>query len=122
MNGTGIDGSWIVDSSGGWPAGKEWKSVTIGRLRYQGVDFFETVRADGTQRNLSETMNWQHEIHFLDRDDNQLHWSGAADGIATLEGTWLGQPAKLTMHRQADAGFPLMTRGFHWVQELPYAR
>ena len=122
-----IDGSWVVDSSSGWPETQEWTSVTIGKLRYQSIDFLQAPKADGGFRNYGEWMDWQHQIHFLDHADSVLHWSVDANGNATLEGTWLGKPAKLTMHpdgAKADApkNYPLMTRGFHWVQEMPYGR
>jgi hypothetical protein len=122
-----VDGSWVVDSSAGWPPGEQWKTVTIGQLRYQSIDFFEVTREDGMQQNFGESMDWEHKIHFLNRADSVLHWTLDAKGIAMLEGTWQGQPAKLTMHPQPDAqgsvqSFPLLTGRFHWVQEYPYNR
>jgi hypothetical protein len=122
---SGIDGSWVVDSSSGWPPASEWKTVTIGSIRYGGVDYIGAELASGITRNYSETTDLQSHIHFLRLDDTELTWSVDAHGIATLEGKWKGQPARLTMHACAagtTGAFPLMTRGFHWVQEYPYGR
>jgi len=119
-----IDGSWIVDSIEGWPAGKQWRTVRIGNLRYQSITFFEVTRTKD-QVNFGEWADWNHQIHFLEHDDSVLKWSLLPDGKAVLQGTWLGKPAKLTMHPVdanpgTPASYPLTSRGFHWVQEYPH--
>jgi uncharacterized membrane protein YphA (DoxX/SURF4 family) len=122
-----IDGIWSVDDGAEWPMPEEWKTVTIGKLRYQSVDFLETLAANGSQHNFSVSMDLNHDIHFLEHPNSVLRWTLDSQDNATLEGTWLGQWAKLRMHRQephpgSNTGYPLMTRGFHWVQEYPYSR
>ncbi len=111
-----LDGSWIVDGSSGWPAGKTWKTVTVGRLRYQSVDYMETTREGGETANYAESIDDNHGIHFLDLPA-ELHWALTAQG-ATLEGKWQGQAARLTMHR-APESYPLRSRGSTGCRNIP---
>lgn len=119
-----FDGRWMVDGSRGWPEGEQWTSVTIGSTRYRGVDYIVVEQANGKTTSFSETMDFSHAIHFLGKQDSELQWIQSAPDKVTLEGTWAGRPAQLTMHTQTAASkeFPLMTRGFHWVQETPFNR
>jgi hypothetical protein len=49
---------------------------------------------------------------LFDRTGGQLSMTGQVDG------------RRIAMHltRMADDAFPLQTRGFHWIQELPFNR
>ncbi|HEY2513111.1 MAG TPA: hypothetical protein VGI39_19720 [Polyangiaceae bacterium] len=44
----------------------------------------------------------------------------AADGKATLSGTFEGHTVAATMARKNVEDFPLMKRGFHWISERPF--
>jgi hypothetical protein len=40
----------------------------------------------------------------------------------TLEGTLRDEPVAVRLRRLSSASFPLLRRGFHWVNEFPYNR
>lgn len=46
------------------------------------------------------------------------------DGADTLQlsGTWADAPVRVRLQRTDPGSFPLLSRGFHWVQEYPYFR
>src|SRR5262249_41481869 len=46
----------------------------------------------------------------------------AADGSASLEGTFGGHAIKAALQARDTSQFPLMNRGFHWISEYPYNR
>ena len=39
-----------------------------------------------------------------------------------LTGTCDGKPVEVALHRIPDSKFPLISRGFHWINESPYSR
>ncbi len=40
----------------------------------------------------------------------------------TIQGTLYGDRIRARLHRMPDAEFPLLTRGFHWINEYPRNR
>jgi hypothetical protein len=43
-------------------------------------------------------------------------------GRLLLEGTFDGKPVRAVLHRTVNPKFRLLTRGFHWINELPFNR
>jgi hypothetical protein len=39
-----------------------------------------------------------------------------------LTGTSDGKPVEVKLHRIPDTKFPLISRGFHWINEYPFSR
>ena len=39
-----------------------------------------------------------------------------------LDGTWQKSPAHFRLDRRDEMAFPLFSRGFHWINEVPYNR
>jgi hypothetical protein len=40
----------------------------------------------------------------------------------TLQGTFEGQPLQARLHRVKESSYPLLNRGFHWINEYPFNR
>lgn len=79
------------------------------RARYQ-------LQLDAEKRVLSLTKrsdpNWHAELRYQQNDKDQM----------SLEGTFGAQKVRAKL-RHADASqFPLVNRGFHWINEFPYNR
>ncbi len=115
-----IDGSWTVDSSTGWPPGAEWVTVSIGTSRHGSNDYLQILERNGSHWYVLVSTDANQTIHFLRKENTELHWSADAGGRVTLQGRWLNKPATLTMRPATGAEFPLNLRGFHWVQEYPF--
>jgi hypothetical protein len=43
-------------------------------------------------------------------------------GKLVLEGPYRGGALKVTLKKSSEAGSPLLSRPFHWIQEMPYNR
>lgn len=51
-----------------------------------------------------------------------LHYSMEKPGIMILKGDWKQDSVYIKMHKLNPGDFPLLKRGFHWVNEYPYNR
>lgn len=43
-------------------------------------------------------------------------------GLLAVEGRFAGRTIRVRLRRQNDSAFPLVSRGFHWINEVPYSR
>ncbi len=43
-------------------------------------------------------------------------------GLLALAGTLEGRPTRLTLRREDESAYRLVSRGFHWIQETPFNR
>ncbi len=43
-------------------------------------------------------------------------------GRLALDGTMDGRPTRLTLRREDESTYPLVSRGFHWINERPFNR
>lgn len=79
------------------------------RVRYQ-------LELDAEKRVLSLTnrsdTNWRAELTYEHKDQDQ----------ALLEGTFGEQKIRAKLRRVDAAQFPLVNRGFHWINEFSYNR
>lgn len=112
-----VRGVWAVDSLAGWTEKTVPKTLVMDGPRtlamvYQGGgrDFY-SVKYDADKRQIS----------FPKREKpTALQWDASNPSGMKLEGTWMGAPVKITVHRTNPDAYPLMTRGFHWVQERAF--
>ena len=49
-----------------------------------------------------------------------FHYQQLGDSDLRLEGTTPGHPSQLDLHRVKLSEFKLLSRGFHWVNEVPF--
>jgi len=120
-NTAALAGTWIVDSSTGWPTAEQWKSVNFDLTPYQGKNYATVTQTTGKPMWYSVTLDASsRDIHFVAKQGSELHWEQDGAGYVDLKGSWAGSPASLRMHQQPPV--PLLSRGFHWVQEYPYNR
>jgi len=112
-------GVWSVDTSTGWPSSTKPMQIVLDEpdfARVQTEDGKLTwydVRYDAAQRNL----------HFLGQSEKStMNWTQDTSGAMSLQGSWMGTPVTLHMHRIDPDTYLLTSRGFHWVQERPFNR
>jgi uncharacterized membrane protein YphA (DoxX/SURF4 family) len=116
-----LRGAWTVDSSTGWPAEQKWKNVNFAAVPNQNKDYVAANEANGKlDYYFFVPTGAAHDMHFLGVQGSQLHWEQDGAEYVNLKGTWAGKPATMRLHPQPQA--PLLSRGFHWVQEEPYYR
>ena len=70
--------------------------------------------------------DWQYKSmsvddHTLKFENQTLVWS-ERDGHKVLTGTWDNEPIEVSLRKLEPAKQPLLTRGFHWVNERPFNR
>lgn len=58
------------------------------------------------------------ESQTLSAENRALKWSRAGTNVV-LTGTWDGHDVELTLQKLENARQPIVTRGFHWVQDSP---
>jgi uncharacterized membrane protein YphA (DoxX/SURF4 family) len=116
-----LGGSWMVDNSTGWPTEEQWKSVRFDVMPGQGKNYAAVTLANGKPAYYFFTpISAAHQMHFLAKQGCELYWQREGTDYANLKGTWAGSPVTLRLHVQPVP--PLLSRGFHWVQEYPYNR
>jgi hypothetical protein len=59
---------------------------------------------------------------FGSKESFALTTKSLSDGALLLEGPFREGHVRVAARKQPDRSFPLQTRGFNWVQELPYNR
>jgi hypothetical protein len=104
---------------------KRWRRVAV---RRNGINVYETSGevdryrsakfiAGPGQLALSESADVMHErralLELREEDEGPQH--------VVLEGEWYGAPLRAHL-RRTERGFPLMTRGFHWINDTSYYR
>ncbi len=100
------------------PAAMRWRNVSIGpkalrvRLDDNSVQSF-TVMHDEVKRTFTASGSGKTlSVAYTDRDKNLL----------TLEGSFMGRPLNARLRKLDPLKFPLLNRGFHWINEAPYNR
>ncbi len=84
----------------------------------------DAVLDDGKVRRYVVTYDKSaRTVHFPKMErETALVWTIDGPAKLTLQGMWMGNPAKLTLVRTNPDDYLLQSRGFHWVQEVPYNR
>jgi hypothetical protein len=79
-----------------------------GRRRYYAVNI-ESAEHKIILSSMRDAA-WQRVFSMVDLSPN----------VVTLDGTADGVPAHMKLHKIDETKFPLMGRGFHWINEYPY--
>ncbi|HZF10397.1 MAG TPA: hypothetical protein VFE33_16530 [Thermoanaerobaculia bacterium] len=56
------------------------------------------------------------------RTKSTLAYKTLGPGLLSVEGTLGGQKIRARLHRVDESPFPLLRRGFHWINEYPFNR
>lgn len=109
-------GVWMVDSSTGWPSAMRPRQIIL-----DGPEYAQVETEDG--RQMGYPVQYDTTLRTL-RFGNMgaLSWSQDAASETLLQGQWMGLPVTVSMHRSDPGAYPLLSRGFHWVQEYPFNR
>jgi hypothetical protein len=96
------------------------------RIIFQYPDYAEAQRMDGTFAGYGEKISADLKtLNLTDAKNKTWHANFSvtrtADDRLTLDGTIGGQQATLHLHRLDHTKFLLTTRGFHWIQDYPFA-
>lgn len=59
---------------------------------------------------------------LISRKKFTLRYTQLKPDTLLLEGTWKSDSVKIQLVKHGNSTFPLMDRGFHWVNEFPYNR
>ena len=86
----------------------------------------KTTSYDDLKFYIAKTDTLKHEIKFLTYSDSmqigKLHYQKTDSIHYNFEGIFDRAPIKMKTVRTDEKDFPLMNRGFHWVNEYPYNR
>jgi hypothetical protein len=80
-----------------------------------GDDKYYSFQPDTATKQLT-MYAYSDTIHY-----SYLTYSLPQKNILLLQGTWLGDSIYIRL-KNDTSGFPLATRGFHWINEYPYNR
>lgn len=98
-----------------------WKHFIVQTTGYAGVQYMDgssgyfSVKLDTTKNNIDLTPTNampMHYLHYELEDSSKLRFSGLIGGDSVF----------ISMKRKDLKDFPLMNRGFNWINEYPYNR
>jgi hypothetical protein len=101
---------------------QRWQRVVFDIPGQMGVflmsDFRDryNVEVDTAKRTIAMTRRFEPEWKTT------VSYHQPAPDRLTLEGTFDGKKVRALMHRTEPPKFLLLTRGFHWINEVPYNR
>jgi len=52
----------------------------------------------------------------------RLAYQQIQPAVLTMDGTLDGRRARLTLRRESESSYRLISRGFHWINETPFNR
>jgi hypothetical protein len=89
--------------------------------------FITVIGEDGSARNLELTLDLTNGLMQVKESDRGailalLDYRVLDAQHLSLTGKLSGEPASMTLRKLGDETFPLLTRGFHWINEYPYSR
>jgi hypothetical protein len=109
-----LQGVYAVDAATGSMTKTKWVKVVLDK------QWFIAVGQDGKPSYIPVAYDMKSETMTIAGRDS-LHWSKDAGGAVTLAGSYNhGGPGSICLHKTNPDTFALNSRGFHWVQELPY--
>jgi hypothetical protein len=108
-----LTGTYRVDGFAGW------QQVVV-----KNAESMRVTRDNGTISTYRVVLNDRQSRLQLGDPDNPMgllsfHIAGEE---VTLEGDFLGEPARIHLVRSPEKDFLLLRRGFHWINELPFNR
>lgn len=121
-----FDGVWRVASFQGDPEetldpGEPWTELVVGNSMRVGVTHasgvYERLQLgleEGSRFALTRRGDpeWRAELTYEMPTPERLSWMG----------TLGGRPVRIDFERRPARGYPLETRGFHWINEVPFNR
>ena len=118
-----LSGAWAVEQYEGAPKARAWRKIAISNWGTAAVHY-----SDESIARLSLTVvGWDsRELVLLPREPtgptiNGIYEQPASDTLIfriSLEGT----PTVIRMRKIDHRSFPLLLRGFHWVNDAPFNR
>jgi len=117
-----IYGVWNADSAAGdiADAGR-WRQLTIQFSRGLSIRDASGERINFTTTYDEPTHSVKLSSRQLKKEGNLTYAQPDADHLI-LRGSLDGQPIAAEFHRFDDSRFPLISRGFHWINEDPFNR
>ena len=125
-------GIWEVDS---FVRGRETVPPLLGdstRWRRFTIDYPGSLRVrllnDSLRGFRAQIDTAKHTIILTARADTAAHFpftytrNGLHNDQLFLDGLMRGDSLHIRLHRVDETKFPLVSRGFHWINELPYNR
>jgi hypothetical protein len=95
------------------------------RALFEYPEYLSFQRMDGSRSNYGLTLG-QRRLSLTKLDDAAWRaifaYQETRPGLLALDGTMDGHPTRLTLRRQDESSFPLVSRGFHWINERPFNR
>ncbi len=112
-------GVWNVDNAKGWPSAQTPMQIVL-----DGPQVARVKTGDGklmwypVQYDVNDRT-----IRFVNAGTNTvMNWTQDSTGATLLQGSWMGRPVTVSMHRIDPDSYMLTSREFHWVQEQPFVR
>jgi hypothetical protein len=93
--------------------------------------FITVIGEDGSARTLEMGLDLTNRLIHVTRPEQDgkapetialLDYRVLDEQHLSLTGKLGGQPASMTLRKLGNDTFPLLTRGFHWINEVPYSR
>jgi len=122
-----FDGVWRVASFSAEPDGttpdpsEPWTELVVGNSMRVGVthasgtyERLQLALEEGTKLTLTRRGDpgWQAELTYEMPTPERLSWTGMMDG----------RSVRIDFERRAGRSYLLETRGFHWINEVPFNR
>jgi hypothetical protein len=95
------------------------------RVVFEYADYVTIQLMDGSRSDYGLTLG-KRRLAFTKLDDPTWRPSFAyketQPGLLTLDGMLDGRTTRLTLRREDESSYRLISRGFHWINERPYNR
>jgi uncharacterized membrane protein YphA (DoxX/SURF4 family) len=95
------------------------------RLLFEYPEYLLVQRVDDSWEDYTLTLKDRQMILRKYRDlqwKSSLAWRQVEPGLLALDGTFDGHVVQARLRRFDESNLPLVSRGFHWINEAPYNR
>ena len=95
------------------------------RAVFEYSDYITFQLMDGSRSNYGLTVG-KRRLTLTKLDDptwrSTFTYKESQPGLLTLDGTMDGHRTRLTLRREDESSYRLVSRGFHWINETPFNR
>jgi hypothetical protein len=94
------------------------------RVLFEYPDYLSIQRMDGSEDAYGLILG-KRRLTLLSDDKTgrpAFAYRETRPGLLVLAGTMEGRPTRLTLRREDESAYRLVSRGFHWIQERPFNR
>jgi len=95
------------------------------RVLFEYPDYLSVQLMDGSQSNYGLILG-KRRLALTKPDDKtwrpSFTYKETQPGLLALAGTMDGRKTRLTLRRQDESSYRLVSRGFHWINETPFNR